>query len=376
MEDKSGSDPTDDNSEFDTDEELPLPEGSKKKWIFFWGGILFVALIIIALVSPIHNILPGYPFGPVTQLTATVVPGDNLFYIQETLPGTVTIDGQRITNIMNSEVQPPIDANQYHPIRLSAGTHHVVWQTPPFMPITCLIFVPSLASSQPCPYESPVSLLSGLNAWLISFTPSFSDVSAAQQKTLEQAMQRTLAMPPFSAIVQPGEHYLYANASGTTQIATAEVTLKATLHLHLDTDPSSPHSCVNGYGDICTNNGQNCLQLCILDYSGSSWYVAALYYPTWTYTTETSQVVAQNQLDTNSPLVGVDHSAIFQVIWARNGWQVTNLTALSQTSQQLSFLQEIGAGLTSNPSCASFTGLIRSTTTYGSTSGPDKVSVN
>ncbi len=369
-----------DDEDFDFErDKLNSAARNKKKWILLLGCLCIIIIVIITVVSPLQAVI-FHPFaGSAIPPTPTLVPGDNLFYIEETLPGTVTVDGHPFSHFLDPNVQPPIDPKlkQYVPLRLSKGVHHMIWQAAPFKPLSCLVFVPSLASSQTCSFESAISLTNGLNAWLVAFTPTLSDVSIQEREILEQDMQQELNTLQSSDTVYPGEQYLGVNATGSTLPITATQTLKAILRFHLDVDPSSPRSCVDGYGDICTfNNGQSCLQLCILDYIGSTWDVAALYYPTWTYMTEYGQVVAQNQPDTIAPSVGTDHSAIFQVSWDGQGWQVTDISALSQTGQQLSFLQSTGAALTANPACASLSGLINSTTTYASTNGTEKLNVS
>jgi hypothetical protein len=163
------------------------------------------------------------------------------------------------------------------------------------------------------------------------------------------------------------------NTSGDTAPVTATQPLNATFSLHLDTDPNSSRSCVNGFGDMCSYNGQNCLQLCNYAYVYASWLVLAVYYPTWTYKTEDGQMIAQNQPDTSSNQVGTDHSALLQVAWDGKAWQVTNLSALAQTPTRLTLTETADVVGVSNPACASFAGLINESTSYASTQGNNHI---
>jgi hypothetical protein len=148
----------DDDIDYDYDNEVPdldLPQRpNTKRRIFIIACILLVLIIIGIGVSPLRTMIFRPPTGVVAA--PTPIPGDNLFFIQDALAGTVTIDGRVIKNLPIPNLNPPI--------RLAPGEHHIVWQTAPFNPLTCIVFVPSLAHSQPCSYESAVSLNSGINA--------------------------------------------------------------------------------------------------------------------------------------------------------------------------------------------------------------------
>ncbi len=352
-----------DDNDIDSDNEVPnldLPQRPyTKRRIFIIACILLVLIIIGVVVSPLRTLV----FRPAAGIvpTPTPIPGDNLFFIQDTLSGRVTIDGRTIKDLPIPNLNPPI--------RLAPGEHHIVWQSAPFNPLTCIVYVPSLAQSQPCAYEFAVSLNSGINAWLISFAPSFTDLSTAQRSVLEQKIQETFNVEQSTGLVQPGEQYLQTNATGNAAPVTATQPLKATLSLHLDTDPNSSRSCVDGFGDMCHYNGQNCLQLCDYAYVYTSWLVLAVYYPSWTYRTENGQTITQNQPDTSSNQVGTDHSALLQVAWDGKAWQVTNLSALAQTPTHLTITETADVAGVSNPACASFAGLINESTFYASTQG-------
>jgi hypothetical protein len=96
--------------------------------------------------------------------TATMIPGDNLFNGQETLSGTVTIDGHVVTNVLRQDIPPPINTTLFPPLHLTVGGHNVVWQRDPFQPLACTVYVPSFTLRQPCPYEASIALQTGSNA--------------------------------------------------------------------------------------------------------------------------------------------------------------------------------------------------------------------
>ena len=208
--------------------------------------------------------------------------------------------------------------------------HRIIWQAPPFLSRTCIISVPPLASEL-CNYESSNNPTDPTATRLITFNASLADLPGAQQTAMKQAIQGALNTLQSTASVQPGEHYLYAppNSSATGKVATQP--LNATLSLHLDANPASQKACPN-YGDTCTFEGQNCLQLCSSPYGTPvkgvqlGWNVIALFYPTWTYTTQSGQVVAQNQPDTNDPVAGEDHSIPLSLTWNGAKWHASTST--------------------------------------------------
>ncbi len=215
--------------------DLPEPPNTRRR-IFIIACILLVLIIIGVGVSPLRTLLFSRISGAAPMPTATMIPGDNLFYVQETLPGTVTIDGHMVTNVLRQDILPPINTTLFPPLRLAVGEHHVVWQRDPFQPLACTVYVPSFALSQPCPYETSIALQTGSNAWLISFIPTLSNLSPAQQEKLHYAIQTTLDALTSSDTVQPGEQYLRTNAAGSATQVTATQPLKATLSFHIDTE--------------------------------------------------------------------------------------------------------------------------------------------
>jgi hypothetical protein len=351
-----------DDSEHDLDvlDSPPISSPSRKRRFLLFSLLVLVLLIIIGILSPLRSIVSSRFVNANVTPTPTLLAGDNLFFIQSTPPGAISIDGHSLAHIPQ---YPNLDS----PLHVSRGVHHITWQAAPFNPLTCTIYVPSLIHSQPCPYESAVTLDNGINARLITFTPSFSDLASSQLASLKQQIQQTLTHLQSTATVLPGEQYLTLNAAGNPALATATQTLKATLSFHLDADPDSPRSCVGGFGDTCNYNGQNCLGLCQYTYAESTWLVFALYYPTWTYVTQDGHILTQGQLDTNAITVGTDHTMLLQLSWSSNGWNVINESALKPDIQHPTIGQLTGINTTSKLACGSIAPFVKESTSYAST---------
>ncbi len=317
---------------------------------------LVLIAVVVAIFSPLRDIALNHIFPPSITPTATVIAGDNQFYIQASPQGTITIDGKPVTQL------PAVGTGT--PIQLSRGQHKIVWQAPPFLPLTCIVSVPPLAS-EPCNYESLGNSSTTPGLRLITFSATLADLPNTRQTALKQAIQTALDRLQSTDTVQPGEQYLYAPSSGTASVKTATQPLQATLRFKLDANTASQNSCVNGFGnsEICSLNGQNCLQFCtgISEGIGQSqgkltWDLIALFYPTWTYTTQSGQVVAQNQPDANNANVGQDHSMEMNVTWDGAKWLVGLNVSPEAVSQ-----------FTPSPACASLNNLISATTQYGVT---------
>lgn len=75
------------------------PPRSKVRLAFTTSLWLALLLIIIVIFSPVRDIALNRLFPPAITPTATVAAGDNLFYIQASPTGTVTIDGRPVTQL-------------------------------------------------------------------------------------------------------------------------------------------------------------------------------------------------------------------------------------------------------------------------------------
>jgi hypothetical protein len=326
--------------------------------IFIW---LLLIAVVVAIFSPLRDVALNHIFPASITPTATVIAGDNQFYIQASPQANITIDGRPVTQL------PAVGTGT--PIQLSRGQHKIVWQAEPFAPLTCIVSVPPLAS-EPCNYESPGTNPDAPGTRVISFNASITNLSNAQQMALKQAIQTTLNTLQSTDTLQAGEQYVYAQPNSVPIVKTATQPLNATLSLHLDTNPNSSNPCTPN-GDFCTLSGQNCLLICADGGTTSpngvfTRNIIALYYPTWTYTTQSGQAVAQNQPDTNYTTVGMDHSIDVGATWNGTAWHVS-LPSYNNILFSSSSTTPPG---TTPPACASIHNYINSTTNYGTGSSP------
>lgn len=266
--------------------------------------------------------------------TPTLLPGENLFYIT-TNPtwGSVSIDGHTIIHL------PALGST---PLTLSIGGHTIVWNAPPLSPQQCLIDVPPQPTTGGnCTATDLVTVRSGndsgLQATLITFTLTSSMLSNAQQTALDTAIQTLFTSQQATTTVQPSERYVDVNAPHA--IATATQPVKATLSLHLDTNPASSRPCyATIIGDQpCTSaSGGSCYALCtttdvfnaVPQSSQTSylptWDVFAVVYATWTYTTLSGQRIAINQPDIPTT-TGLEYLMSLSIIWTGSHWQVSDV---------------------------------------------------
>lgn len=337
----------------------------RKKGRFFVNiGIwVLVFVIIIVVLSPARDAILNHFFHQTSATTPTVTPGDNLFFIQAIPSGSVYLDGHLL-------IQPPTPGGK--PLSLSYGRHQILWKAAPFNPLSCIVSVPSSLTAGQCNYESPVPY-AGANARLITFDPTLTDLSAAQRTVLIQHIQVVLTSLQSTAIVQPGEQYASTSPAGLLSTLTANQPLKATLSFHLDTNPASTKPCLNGSGDDCALEGQSCLQFCnapmlnqgAASTTGVDLDMLALFYPTWTYTTASGQIVAQHQPDTTATNVGTDHSILLHITWDHSGWHISRITA------ENAFFETPG---NADPACASINNSIHITPAYQYTAAIGNVS--
>ncbi len=344
------------------------PPRSKARLAFTIILLLVLVVLIIGIFTPVHDVVINHFLATAPTPTATLIAGDDLINISATPTGTVSIDGHTIKSS-----NPDGSAGLYYtakPIRLSRGQHKIVWQAPPFQPLTCIISVPPL-SNEPCNYESTSSDPNAPGERDISFSATLADLPPSQQAALKQAVQDALNHIQATDTIQPGEQY--ASPSGSTPVAspfgqilvqTATQTLNATLNLHLDTNPASQNTCQSGYGDNCTVNGQDCHLFCPNPFYGGppakgvqlAWDISGLFYATWTYTTQSGKVVAQNQPDVTASPGNQDHSINLRVTWDGTQWHASPDVPPESVSQ-----------FDVPPVCASVSNQITSTVQYGAT---------
>lgn len=335
------------------------PPRSKARLTFTIALFLVIVLLLIAIFSPVRNVVINHFLTAAPTPTTTLVAGDDLIDLQATPTGTISIDGHAIKS-----TNPYGLSGLYYtakPIRLSRGQHKIVWQAPPFLPLTCIISVPPSAS-EPCNYESLGNDPNAPGERQITFSASLTDLPTAQQTAVKQTIQASLTALQATDTVLPGEQYV--SLSGTILVKTATQPLNATLNLHLDTNPASQNPCQSGYGDECTANGQDCHQFCTSPFYGGSpakgaqltWDILGLFYFTWTYTTQSGQVVAKNQPDSSDLPANEDHSISFRVTWDGTKWHATPDIPPESVSQ-----------FDVPPACASINNQVSATSQYHAT---------
>ncbi len=166
-------------------------------------------IVIIVAVSPARDALINHFFGPAPSPTATVTPGDNLFFIQAIPSGSVYLDGHLLA-------QPPAPGGK--PLKLSNGRHQIPWKAAPFNPLSCVIAIPSSLTAGQCTYKSPVPY-AGANARLITFDPTLTDLSAPQRTVFIQHISAVLTSLQSTTLVQPGEQYASTSPEISSQHA-------------------------------------------------------------------------------------------------------------------------------------------------------------
>ncbi len=337
------------------------PPRSKARLAFTTVLFLVVVVLLVGIFTPVRDVVINRFLTGAPTPTATLVAGGDSFYIDAAPRGTITIDEHTITNPSN------LYTNE-KPLTLSRGQHKIVWQVPPFLPLTCIVSVPPNIE-EPCNYETTEGPSNAPATRQIVFTPTLADLPDVQQTALKQTIQNALNRLQSTDTVQPGEQYVYAPSSGAAMLKIATQPLNATLSLHLDANPASQNSCSNSSDECGSNSGsvnQNCLQFCS-GYSGIPpapsanstqfiWNITALFYPTWSYSTPGGQRIAQNQPDTSSTSATEDHSIAVTVTWDGSTWHVKANVSL-----------ETVVKFDASPACATIDSQIANTLQYNTT---------
>ncbi len=331
----------DSNDEFEETEreddfELP-PERRKPKVLPVIGTIVLILLIIGGFFAV--RSFGGSVAGTTPKPTATLFPGENLFYITiNPNMGKVSIDGHTLSKLPNLGDTP---------IQLSEGTHNIVWNAPPFKTQQCFATVPPLqnAGTNACGTTDVATVSkgkdSGLQAAVIEFVANSNMLSASQKSALITAAQAKIAPLTASTTVEPGEQYV--NLQAPHLIATATQPLKATMHFRLDTNPNTSAPCIAspllgsgpGGGPACNVDGINCVNICSLPSTFNApssnyntppapktWDIYMVLRATWDYTTMSGQPVATNQPDMPNSS-GSEYLFPLFASWTGSQWQVS-----------------------------------------------------
>ena len=335
-------DNAEDDDELTEEDEFEFPPPRRRRPLALITAIVLIVVIVGGGLLVARA--AGGAFGPSPTPTATLIPGENLFYIT-TSPawGKVSIDGHAVAHL------PAIGGT---PLTLATGGHTIKWDAPPFPPQQCIVYVPpqqstggSCSAFDSQPVQSGKD--AGLQATVVSFTADPSLLPAAQYTALVTATQAYLQSLQATDTVQPGEQFVDLNASRS--IATASQPLRATLHFRLDTNPNTNTPCiaVNIGGQSCQAVSGGCYSFCnattIFNEGGaptdSTWDLYGVVGMSWDYTTLSGQIVARDQPYT-SDSTNPEYLIGFYMSWDGSSWHVTD-----QPSQSVLF------GSTINPPC-------------------------
>jgi hypothetical protein len=340
------------------------------------GIVVLLALIILGSDSSVRDTVRLSLFGPKPTPSATLAPGFDLFYIESTLSwGQVSLDGHVISHLPRAEVDPPL--------RLAPGRHQLAWQAEPFRLSQCTISIPP-ATTDTCNYNRVVRTPSGIDAWLITFSPSLATLPAPQRIKLIEAAQAALDGLQSTETVRPGEHYAHTYLSGQNfEIATQP--LRATLRFQLDTgDPSEDPCAVQQIiVAVCQIRGFDCRLFCTIDIgpldqspAENFWDVSAVIYSTWKYVTTEGKVVAENQLDSALSGQGVEHNISLHISRDSAGWHVRVGALWNRLDQHITSPSSLAGIPGQNLPCASAEEDIGLDGYYGLTGGSINAAVD
>jgi len=326
----------DDDELTETDEfDYPPPPPKRRRPL----AVIAVIVLIIVLVGgglAISRAASGGAFGPAPTPTATLLPGENLFYITSNPSwGTISVDGHTLAH-------PPALGSQ--PLTLSAGGHTIVWNAQPLPPQKCLIFVPpQQTSGGNCSATDQMTVQNGkdagLSATVVEFTLDSSLLSRPQFTALSNAIQTYFNTFQATDTVQTGEQYAEANAPNN--VATATQPLKATFKVHLDTNSNSNLPCY--VGNVGLQSCSSCYTFCSpstgFDFSAlpgnfrfpPTWDIYTVTYATWDYTTLSGQSVATNQPDTAAS-TNLEYTTALFITWTGSQWHVSDIPTKNDTS--------------------------------------------
>lgn len=282
------------------------------------GAVILVALLIIGGFLAARTLGFG-AFAPSHVSTATPIPGSNLFYIQGSPPwGSASVDGHLLKQVPNAGTDKPL--------QLSEGTHVIEWNAPPFLSQRCTVVVPTQAVANVCTGSGADTVQPGPGAWTITFSESLATLPGAQRTALVRATQSMLDSSGSVETVQPGEHFV--DVLAPQMIATATQSLKATVRFQVDTNPGSTQPCTAINLKRCEAN-LDCHLFCnpLYDVPLSQadikgWDVYGVVKTTWSYTTLSGQVLAQNQPDAPGSS-GTEYLQLLFIRWDGSAWHVS-----------------------------------------------------
>ncbi len=259
--------------------------------------LLVCAGILLSLPGPQASLRQALA-GPTPTPTATLAPGSDIVYFEQTAPwGRLTLDGKPLL----------LDQQNGQGSTLPAGRHTLAYEAAPWPPLRCQISVPAQRGDT-CPINVGVMYnnLPASRAVDLGATPA--KLPDAQRAALTSAVADAFQANRETADLQPGDHYLGADGSP----AVAAEPMRATLLLTLNTDPARvtsgvPFQCVS----ICDFGGGG-------GGAGFDWLTfAARVIVRWQFATSDGKVI--------QPDASADLDAIYQVgaQWANGTWKAT-----------------------------------------------------
>lgn len=341
--DSTGNTPNGANGSIASDTDMPSPFQvrltvrltPRRRAVAAGTAIGAVALALLVILGTIPGAGPtlGAALGIVPPTpTPTLIPGADMVFFANSVPwGKLTVDGYP------TKVSPPA-GRAYPQVRLSRGTHHLVYTAAPFPPVRCRVSVPS-AKSDTCP--PAVGILdtiqtdsSAYRSIDLQATPD--NLPPDQYAALVRAAQAAFAVP--DGTVPAGDHYRDSN--GNTVVAASPLAA----HLVITVPEKGT--------DLGGINGAICDPLCVNSLFDPAnidqWQVAALAALAWQFTTHDRQMIesGSSSQDVMMPLM-------LYVEWS-GAWSVS-LANPNQLSQEVCSPvgAELGTLLTS-PSKANY----------------------
>lgn len=279
-------------------------------------SLFSVALLLRGIPGVGSSVLSGV-FGPAPPPATLTRLNTNLFYVNKGPSwAQLIIDGQRIEHVPVAGREPPL--------RLSPGSHHVLWRASPFPSQTCVVSVPA-SPMDTCAATETTLAPDGRLSRIISFLASLASLTPTERTNLIATISRELAHLQSNDTVYPGEQFVGAANNSGGLIVTARQTLQATLSLILDTNQAGrEHSCTGGDTiKSCTLHGQDCHALCTREENVNTnpvWEVVALVQSSWTYTSLDGRVVAAQMADAPGKAALVEHFLPLDVTWDGTNW--------------------------------------------------------
>ncbi|HEV2459880.1 MAG TPA: hypothetical protein VGS80_16100, partial [Ktedonobacterales bacterium] len=316
-----------------------LSHRARQRRLAATAGVILLALVVLFSASPDLRASLSAFFAPqpTAAPTAPLLPGQDRVYLDAEVPWTaVTLDGRRLA-------LPQIGRDP--PLRLTRGSHNLVWRAAPFQPQTCVLTVPPQPADT-CPVDlniagqpieppqptssAPSSI--GPFARILQLRESLTTLPPSQAQALAAALRQAVAA--FDATVQPGERY-FGPPPG---VAAPPLRATLTFTLIVTGDPHAgmgPVSCwLDGApSSECVLAGHDCVTLCSIPWqsrsgvppAASTWLALAPALPTWSYSTFDGRPLAHGQPLDAGASGEANLLTLFAISWDGAEWHVKPL---------------------------------------------------